>query len=681
MMAAFGLLVAALAGGGYAYYRSESAAIRKARHAEIAAIAGLKVAEIRRWREERLRDAELAAGQRSIREGVDAWLAAGRGDELPTHLIEDLAFVQRVHGCVEVRLVDGHGRLLLSTNSSPEPLDVHGTRAVAEARTSGAAALSDLFRQSGRPVYLDAVAPVRGPDGAALAFVILRHSADAYLYPLVQSWPTPSRTAETLLVRREGRDVLFLNDLRHVSGAALVRRESMDLIDLPAARGLLGARGAFEGRDYRGVDVLADLRPVPGSPWFMVAKVDKAEILSEIRYRAGVIGGFVALSVLLAATASTSLAQRRRQAERIQSEAALRALADHQDALLAAIPDIVMEMDTERVYTWANQAGRHFFGDDVVGRPADSYRVGEPETREGTPPVFEGREDVAYVENLQRRADGEERRLAWWCRSLRDEAGRVTGQLSSARDVTDLRRQERELRERNEELARFTYTVSHDLRSPLVTIKTFLGYLPNDMSRQEEGRVEQDLAHMNSAADKMARLLDELLEFSRVGRKQNPPQDVPLRAVVDDALELVAGRIAERGVQVEVATDSVVLHGDRVRLVEMFQNLVDNAVKFMGEQTVPRIEIGVDDRGGELLIFVRDNGIGIDSRHQSRLFGLFEKLDPEIEGSGLGLALVQRIAELHGGRVWIESEGHGRGTTVSLTLEGTRRTRGEQVHG
>jgi signal transduction histidine kinase len=117
----------------------------------------------------------------------------------------------------------------------------------------------------------------------------------------------------------------------------------------------------------------------------------------------------------------------------------------------------------------------------------------------------------------------------------------------------------------------------------------------------------------------------------------------------------------------------LVLHGDRQRLREIFQNLIDNAVKFMGDQPSPRIEVGVEDRGGENVIFVRDNGLGIDPRHQHRLFGLFERMHPEIDGVGMGLAIIKRIVELHGGRIWVESAGEGCGSTFCFTLAGTRR--------
>lgn len=138
----------------------------------------------------------------------------------------------------------------------------------------------------------------------------------------------------------------------------------------------------------------------------------------------------------------------------------------------------------------------------------------------------------------------------------------------------------------------------------------------------------------------------------------------------------MAGRIVERGVTVEVTKDPVLLFGDRTRLVEVFQNLVDNAVKFMGREKAPRVEIGADRVGGETVFFVRDNGIGIDPRYQPKLFGLFEKLDPGSDGTGIGLALVKRIVEVHGGRIWVESEGPGKGTTFRFTLANIQRKPG-----
>jgi signal transduction histidine kinase len=242
--------------------------------------------------------------------------------------------------------------------------------------------------------------------------------------------------------------------------------------------------------------------------------------------------------------------------------------------------------------------------------------------------------------------------------------------ITTMSDITELKRQEKELHDKNDELARFTYTVSHDLKSPLVTVKTFLGYLEQDTQKQDTERMQKDMMYIRTAAEKMSNLLDELMDLSRVGRTMNPSVESPLQKIVQNALDIVAGQIAEREVKIKVTKEPMTLFGDRPRLVEIFQNLVDNAVKFMGEQQSPCIEIGIEKINKETVVFVRDNGIGIDPRHQSKLFGLFEKLDPGTHGTGMGLALVRRIVEVHGGKIWVESTGIGKGTTFKFTLAG-----------
>ena len=227
-----------------------------------------------------------------------------------------------------------------------------------------------------------------------------------------------------------------------------------------------------------------------------------------------------------------------------------------------------------------------------------------------------------------------------------------------------------ELEAKNAELERFTYTVSHDLKSPLVTIRGFLGFLEKDAAASDETRFKADMKRIVEATDKMQRLLTELLELSRIGRMMNLPDAVPLADIVQEALALTTGQIAACGVQVAIAPGLPMVYGDRARLVEVLQNLIDNACKFMGDQAEPHISIGVrgSDRDGKPIVFVRDNGLGIDPKYHEKVFGLFDKLDSHSEGTGIGLALVKRIVEVHGGRIWVESDGAGSGSTFCFTL-------------
>ena len=225
-----------------------------------------------------------------------------------------------------------------------------------------------------------------------------------------------------------------------------------------------------------------------------------------------------------------------------------------------------------------------------------------------------------------------------------------------------------ELEGRNAELERFTYTVSHDLKSPLVTIRGFLGLLRKDAERGDKKRMEDDIRRIQNASETMMRLLDELLELSRIGRLVNSPEPVSISALAHEAAELLAGAIGARGVRVEVAEDRATAFGDRFRLLEVLQNLLENAIKFMGDQADPRIEVGTDVVDGMVRCRVQDNGIGINARYHQKIFGLFDRLDVQQEGTGIGLALVRRIIEVHGGQIWVESKGKGHGSTFYFTL-------------
>ncbi|MBI5572079.1 MAG: PAS domain S-box protein [Desulfomonile tiedjei] len=225
-----------------------------------------------------------------------------------------------------------------------------------------------------------------------------------------------------------------------------------------------------------------------------------------------------------------------------------------------------------------------------------------------------------------------------------------------------------DLEAKNLEMERFIYSVSHDLRSPLITIKTFLGFVQEALATGDADGVEPDLCRIDRATDRMGQLLDEILELSRIGRLSNPPSRVPAEELISEALELLAGSITRSGVEVRVAPDLPVLYGDRPRLLEVFQNLIENAAKFSAGQPHPQVEVGCIEQEGEATFYVRDNGMGIDPSYHAKVFRLFEKLDPESDGTGIGLALVKRIVEVLGGRIWVDSQGSGQGTTFYFTL-------------
>jgi PAS domain S-box-containing protein len=249
------------------------------------------------------------------------------------------------------------------------------------------------------------------------------------------------------------------------------------------------------------------------------------------------------------------------------------------------------------------------------------------------------------------------------------ERKRMESELLRSRDEMELRVKERteELARKNAEMERFIYTVSHDLRTPLISMSGFLSFLKADAEKGDIKRLDADLRIVSDAVTKMDRLLLDTLELSRIGHIVNSPENVPFREIVSEALAQSSAKLNSKNVKVTVEEDLPIVQVDRMRFVEVLVNLVENSVKYIGDQPQPEIEIGKRQDGENTVFFVRDNGIGIDPSQHDKVFELFYKVDKKSEGSGAGLAIVKKIIEVHRGRIWIESEA-GKGCTVCFTI-------------
>ncbi|MCP5197461.1 MAG: PAS domain S-box protein [Gammaproteobacteria bacterium] len=348
---------------------------------------------------------------------------------------------------------------------------------------------------------------------------------------------------------------------------------------------------------------------------------------------------------------------------------------------------IILKWDRNGHIIFLNEYGLRFFGyteEEIIGQPVMGTIV---------PPLEEtGRDLITMIDNIlkhpddyannvnqNRRKNGECVWVAWTNRTILDKLGNISGVFSVGTDITARKQVEAErerliveLEAKNTELERFTYTVSHDLKSPLITIKGFLGVLEQDLASGDTEQIHRDMARIGAAADKMQNLLADLLELSRIGRICNPPVRVSLVELAHEAAELLAGRLQQRDVRLVVADDLPIVCGDRPRLLEVMQNLLDNAVKYLGKQPEPSVTVGCRQDRGQTVCYVRDNGLGIEPCYHDKIFGLFEQLDPHTEGTGIGLALVKRIIEFHGGRIWVESAGFGQGSAFCFTLPPAR---------
>lgn len=511
-VALFAMVTLALLAGGYAYYRSETERIRQEKYQEIAAIGKLKAQQIQQWRRERLGDISRSSKAPFFAQGLREWLRDMNNTALQAKLHQRLVFEQKEEGYADVLLIDTEYRVLLSAEPEPHPLTTAAKKVIEQALAQRAPMLSDLYRCPRGIVHVDAVGPLLDSENRPVAVLVLRSNAESYLYPLIQSWPTPSRTAETLLVRREGEEVLFLNDLRHRPKSALSLREPLTLSELPGVQAVLGKQGIFQGKDYRGVEVLADLRPIPQSPWFMVAKVDAAEILAEVRYRGGVIVLFCGLFILLAAGV-TAYGYRYRQVrlyrDLYRSERETRMAQEEFRTTLYSIGDAVITTDTEGLVRQMNPVAEQLTGwleSEAKGHPLDKvFHIVNEESRGVIENPVQRVLRQGLVIGLANHTlliakDGVERPIADSGAPIRDESGAITGVVLVFRDQTNERAAEKALRE-SEERFRLAFHNANigvclvDAQGRLIRVNNqmceILGYTQSEL----EGLSVNDITH------------------------------------------------------------------------------------------------------------------------------------------------------------------------------------------
>ncbi len=389
----------------------------------------------------------------------------------------------------------------------------------------------------------------------------------------------------------------------------------------------------------------------------------------EVRLNSVDIGGE---QLILAMNRDVTERKRTEDALR-ESRTKLRAIFDHHYQLTGLL-------DPEGRLLAANKTALELVGADeaeVIGRYFWEGPWWDPSQESGLRSAVERAAKGEFVrfEATHPSADGELRNIDFSLSPIRGDDGDVVYLVPEGRDITERKQAETEREElianleaQNTELERFAYTVSHDLRTPLITISNYSGALRQDLQNGNTERAAVDAERIEAAGSSMYRLLNDVLELSRVGRVVNPPEEVPLATLAREVMEPLESRLSAGGVTITIADDLPTLHGDHKRLHEVLQILVENAIKYMGQQPEPRVEIDARQDGDETVCHVRDNGIGIEPKYQERIFDLFDQLDQGIDGSGIGLALAKRIVEIHGGRMWCKSDGMGHGSTFCFTI-------------
>ncbi|MBI4846600.1 MAG: HAMP domain-containing histidine kinase [Candidatus Omnitrophica bacterium] len=249
--------------------------------------------------------------------------------------------------------------------------------------------------------------------------------------------------------------------------------------------------------------------------------------------------------------------------------------------------------------------------------------------------------------------------------AFNDEIGMLTEEFNRMSD--SIRERENMLNQKNNELKQFSYIVSHDLKSPLLTIRGFIGIIEKNIKKGSMESLPEYFNFIYSAVDHMHKLLHELIRVSKLEYTQFNNQIIELREMIQEIQTIFKLPLKQKNISLKISSELATVRGDSLRLREVFQNLIENSIKFMGQQPSRLIEIGIIKQEANNIYYVRDNGIGINPQYQKRIFNIFEQLDNKTEGAGIGLTIVKRIIELHKGRIWVESE-EGKGSTFYFTL-------------
>ena len=459
-VAAFAIVgVLVLAGTGIWFYNSQQQSLRQDTEANLETIAQLKLDQIVQWRNERLADASVLMDSPLLTEAVAKWLETS-DPTLAEELLACFRASSKHQHYQDVVLMDTDGQVRLSLNGNRNPLPGNTSQTLAAALRDQQPVLSELHVGPGDlPPHLDVVAPLMVKSNGTVhvfAAVVLQCDAHEFLFPLIQSWPTRSASAETLLVRRDGDAVLYLNDLRHQGDTALKLRIPLTQTNVPAVMAVLGRAGFVQGLDYRGVEIVAVPKAVPGTPWFIVAKVDAAEAFAVWRFRSELLLAVIFGFVIIAAAAAGLVWRRKTR------------FWQYTRSLIEASLDPLVTISPEGKITDVNQAAESATGVSragLIGTDFCDYFTEPEKARAGYQQVF--REGLVRDYALElRRADGHVTPVLYNASVYRDVSGKVVGVFAAARDITERKRAEETLRQANA----YNRSLLEASLDPLVTI-------------------------------------------------------------------------------------------------------------------------------------------------------------------------------------------------------------------
>lgn len=685
-------LIASIIVVGNVYLAGKITYIKKETQENLTSVAYLKVARIKTWWEERLGDATVIFNDKPMIQLVQRLLESGRvdtGDSATIEVLTWMGALQKSAGYENMLLLDTNGAVKLAASDVDNRVRPNLQNFISEAIRTKKIVATDLYPcEFQNHINIDIIIPLlatQDESARPIGLALLRINPNQFLYPLVQYWPTPSRTAETLLIRREGDYVLYLNELRHKKNTALLLRlpvSSKYLTDAIAAK---GREGIVEGVDYRGVKVLSVVQKVPNTSWYLISKVDENEAYTPIRrevMRVSIVAFLLVIIVvvfvaLLWNQQITKFYRIRYEIEtrRIKVEDDLRRANEEWDRTFNAISDSIFILDNNHTLLKGNKAFFEMMGvspEEVIGKNCYEvmHKLNKPwpecpfeKTKLDLKPHTEEVEDPEIGISLLVNTS-----------PIFDAKGRLIGAVHISTDITARKKTEKELKEAKARLERtnlelrkldqlksdFISTVSHELRTPLAIIKEGINLVLDEIPGKINPKQGKILGVSSHNIDRLSRIINSLLDISKIeaGKVELKKAFFNMPDMIRQIAASFEPAIKQKGLELklDVGSDDLKVYADSDRIAQVITNLVDNAMKFTDKGF---IKISCNGAGDMVECSVADTGKGISKEDIPKVFDKFQQFGripgAGDKGTGLGLSIAKNIIDMHSGSMSVES--------------------------
>jgi len=696
-----GIIIAA-----YLYYNNYEKQYRTEVENQLNAIADLKTGEIVQWRKERLEDGSMFYKNELFSNHVKRYFKDQKDTDAEKRIKAWMEQVQISNNYDGVFLFDTlfTKRLLIPDNIGNRS-KINISQSIKDSLKSGKIVFDDFYsHETTQKIFLRILIPIveENNSNQIIGIAELRIDPEIYLYPLISQWPTPSKTSETIIARRQGNDAVYLNKLKFKENTALNFRIPLERKEILTVKAVLGETGIKEGVDYRDVEGIADVRPVPNSTWYMITKMDKAEIYAPMKEKQWTMVIFVTIFIF-GISAGIGLLWRRQNInfykEKVvaadtliiaNKELAFQNLEKEKraDELAIANKELAFQnLEKEkrvaelaiasRELVYQNEEKEKRAAELVIADKELAFQNLEKEKR-ATELVIADKE-LAF-QNLEKEKRAAELVIADKELSFQNlEKEKRAAELVIADKELAFQNLEKEKRAAelviadkeiiiqniekekqvaaNKELEAFSYSVSHDLRGPLRHIGGFVDLLIKNNSSQLDESGLRYLNIISESSHEMGNLIDALLTFSRLSRTEMQQTNIDSKNLVTLVLKTFSDEIAQRNVEINIS-ELPDIKGDENLIKQVWVNLISNALKYSRNKEKAVIDIGGKVENDITIFNVKDNGVGFDMKYADKLFGVFQRLHKarDFEGVGIGLANVNRIVVRHGGKCWAESE-------------------------